>query len=102
VTGRAILAPTVLAALVVVAAPIALLGASRRRVRAEGQRDHDELQASEVLGSAGKYDVALRLFDSGALRAEIALTPQPCRPASRTARAPRSAPVTDPRSSGGS
>jgi len=72
VTGRAILAPAILAALVVVAAPIS--PASAHHVGAYVPKDNaitTNFKQVKFSVQAGKYDVALRLFDSGALRAEM-------------------------------
>ena len=71
-TGRAILAPAVLAALVVVAAPRS--PASAHHVGTYVPKDNaitTNFKQVKFSVQAGKYDVALRLFDSGALRAEM-------------------------------
>ncbi len=71
-TGRAILGPTILAAIVVLAAPRA--PASAHHVGAYVPKDNavtTNFKQVKFSVQASKYDVALRLFDAGALRAEM-------------------------------
>ena len=71
-TGRAILAPTVLATLVVIAAPTS--PARAHHVGAYVPKDNavtTNFKQVKFSVQASKYDVALRLFDAGALRAEM-------------------------------
>jgi hypothetical protein len=72
VTGRAILAPTVLATFVAIAAPAS--PASAHHVGVYVPKDNavtTNFKQVKFSVQANKYDVALRLFDAGALRAEM-------------------------------
>jgi len=72
VTGRAILAPTILAALAALGAPCA--PASAHHVGAYVPKDNavtTNFKQVKFSVQAKKYDVALRLFDEGPLRAEM-------------------------------
>jgi hypothetical protein len=72
VTGRAILAPTVLATFVAIAAPPSPVSA--HHVGVYVPKDNavtTNFKQVKFSVQANKYDVALRLFDAGALRAEM-------------------------------